>query len=414
MKKIHYAWVICAIGMIMMVCNMGLSSNILSVYLPFIEQNRITGAQGSSIISIRCLSTFVGTFFVSWYYEKLSLRNGLTLATVMSGIGIVLFAFAGGNIWIYYLGAIILGIGYAFGTMFGISLLIKNWFSSAKGTALGLCSMGTGLATILFTPFITSNTLKNGLASSCLVQAGFMFLCAVLAFVFIRTSPEEKGLAPYSNGKNTKEKKTVENRNKVENFTIPTLIWGEMLLMMFFMGGAGQTCSSHISIAVSTAGYTKQIAGISTTIYGVFLIVGKVSYGPLADKIGSLKATIVSILFFFAASFTTLWLNGTSLAPIYIFPVLLGLGCPFFTVGCTLWAEDLSPSSSFEKTLKWFQIMYSAGGIVVTAIPGRIADVTGEYKSSYLLLSAMLLIALLLLLSFYKKRKTGYRKKMAG
>ena len=35
MKRIHYAWVICLCGMWLFVCNMGLCSNILSVYLPF-------------------------------------------------------------------------------------------------------------------------------------------------------------------------------------------------------------------------------------------------------------------------------------------------------------------------------------------------------------------------------------------
>lgn len=394
-----------------MFCNMGLASNILSVYLPFIEQNGISGAQGSAIISVRCFSSFIGTFLVSKYYRVFSLRNGLSLATLLSASGIALFAVAGNNIWIYYLGAVVMGAGYAFGSVVGVSLLIKNWFIAAKGTALGLCSMGTGIATIVFAPFITANTLKNGLASSCTVQAVFMIICAFVTFVFVRSKPEECNISPYN--KEDNEDLSVDDTGGAsgnnEAFAIPSVIWIQMLLMMFLMGGAGQTCSSHITIAESTAGYTKQICGLSTTIYGVFLIIGKVSYGPLSDKIGALRATLVSMVFFYLACLTTLMLDGSTMLPIYLFPVVLGLGCPFFTVGTTLWAEDLSPKESFEKTLRWFQIMYSAGGIVVTAIPGRIADVTGEYKSSYIMLAVMLAVAMILLLNFYTKRKKCYQ-----
>ena len=45
-KKPHYAWIICLCGLWLFVTNMGLCSNILSVYLPFIEGTGLSDSMG--------------------------------------------------------------------------------------------------------------------------------------------------------------------------------------------------------------------------------------------------------------------------------------------------------------------------------------------------------------------------------
>ena len=45
-KQLHYAWIVCLCGLWLFVCNMGLCSNILAVYLPFIEADGISDSMG--------------------------------------------------------------------------------------------------------------------------------------------------------------------------------------------------------------------------------------------------------------------------------------------------------------------------------------------------------------------------------
>ncbi|MBR6543606.1 MAG: LPXTG cell wall anchor domain-containing protein, partial [Anaerotignum sp.] len=59
----------------------------------------------------------------------------------------------------------------------------------------------------------------------------------------------------------------------------------------------------------------------------------------------------------------------------------------------------------YGKTLKWLQIFYNLGGIIFTAIPGIIADHTGEYKSSYFLFAGMMTVSLFILLWTYRWKK---------
>ena len=102
MKRIHYAWVVCGCGLLAMLCNLGLCSNIIAAYLPFIEKTGISDAQGSMIVSVRCFSSFICTFFVTQYYKKFSLRTGLALATLTGAAGAAILS-VGGSAWVYWL-----------------------------------------------------------------------------------------------------------------------------------------------------------------------------------------------------------------------------------------------------------------------------------------------------------------------
>ena len=83
--------------------------------------------------------------------------------------------------------------------------------------------------------------------------------------------------------------------------------------------------------------------------------------------------------------------------------VLMGFGAAVFNLAPSLWAGDLSDKAGYPKLMKWLQIFYNLGGILFSAVPGIIADHTGEYKSSYVLIAGMMLVSLLILLWSYRR-----------
>ena len=102
--KLHYAWIVCLCGLWLFVCNMGLTSNILSVYLPFIEAEGLSDSMGSAILSVRCVFSFAVTFLVELYYRKLSLRRGILLASFIGAASAAVYSL-GGSALVYYTGA---------------------------------------------------------------------------------------------------------------------------------------------------------------------------------------------------------------------------------------------------------------------------------------------------------------------
>lgn len=392
MKKIHYAWVICLCGLWLFVCNMGLCSNILSVYLPFIEASGLSDSMGSAILSIRCLFSFAVTFLVELYYRKLSLRTGILLASLI-GVASTLIYSIGGSAFLYYTGAALGGIAYGLGAIYPTSLLLSRWFHTHRGLALGISSAGSGVAAMAFSPLVSALVLKYSLRTTFLLQGGFMLVSAFIVFLLLRNDPQEKGLTPYGeDGENGTKTRLQEGPASLPQ----TVLW-MLALMMLLIGGAGQAFSGHLSVLSRSCGYSVRAAATVVSLQGGVLVCSKLLSGDMADKFGPKRCTTLLMIVFILGSALVQLMNGVSLFWCFAPVALMGFGGSVYNVGPPLWAADLSDRAGYPRLLKWLQIFYNLGGILFSAVPGIIADHTGEYKSAYALIAGMVLVSLVIL-----------------
>ena len=202
--------------------------------------------------------------------------------------------------------------------------------------------------------------------ASFLLQAAFMLVSAVGVFLLLRDDPAQKGLRPFGEGgagdARTREKEGPER--------LPKLVMWMLAGMMLLVGGAGQAFS---------------------------VVCSKFLSGGLADRFGSKRCTSLLMVLFILGCTLVQLMNGVSLLWCFAPVALMGFGASVYNVGPPLWAGDLSDKAGYPKLLKWLQIFYNLGGILFSAVPGIIADHTGEYKSSYLLIAAMMLLSLTIL-----------------
>ena len=399
MKKPHYAWAICLACMLLYVCNMGLCSNILTIYLPFIEETGISDSAGSAMLSIRCLFSFLTTFLVDRFYKSFSIRRGLLLISLVGALYPLVACLEGGLIT-YYIGAALAGIAYGAGCIYPSALLITNWFSTRRGLAVGISSAGSGISTMLFSPALSAVVLRFSLKTAFVLQSAFMLLCAVVVYLTVRDTPEEMYAEKYSKGVELKTKRSSDR------FQAPGKgLLAVLALMMLLNGGAGLAFSGHLSILSVSSGYSSELAASAVSIFGLVLIISKLSSGNIADRLGTLKCSIILICIFIAGCFFPLGMNGNDIFWCYALVVLLGFGASVYNLGPPLWAADLSSAEHYGRTLKWLQLFYNLGGIIFTVVPGIIAEHTGEYKSSYLMFAVMMLISLTLLLLAYRRQR---------
>lgn len=400
MKKGHYAWAICIACLLLFLCNMGLCSNILTIYLPFIEADGISDGMGSAILSVRCLFSFVTTFFVGVYYQKFSLRRGLLLVSAVGIVFPLVFCVAGGNPFIYYLGAALAGIAYGAGCIYPASLLLSNWFHSSRGFALGISAAGSGIATMLFSPLLSSVVVKYSLQAAFLLQSGIMAVAAAAVFLIVRDTPKEKGLLPYGESSDA-----AASHEAQPAFAPPRHMMWMLALMMLLSGGSGLAFSGHLAVLMRTEGYSAELAAAMVSLFGFVLVVSKLITGAIADRIGPKQCSILLFSIFILGCFFVLGMNGKAVFWCFALAIALGIGSPIFNVGPPLWAADLSSREHYAKTLKWLQIFYNLGGIIFTVVPGLIADHTHEYKSSFLMFAGMMLVGLAILLWAYRRRQ---------
>ena len=88
------------------------------------------------------------------------------------------------------LGDMLAGVSYGLGAMLPASILMLRWFSSRRGTAIGICAAGTGISAVVFSPILSALIERFSLRVCFYFEALVSLLAAGLVFLLIRESPE--------------------------------------------------------------------------------------------------------------------------------------------------------------------------------------------------------------------------------
>ena len=400
--KAHYSWVICFASLLMFFCNMGMCNNLLSVYLPFIEENGLSHSMGSAILTTRTLFAFLALFGVVAFYRRLTLRRGILLVTILGAASKVIFSF-GGSPAVYYLAAAIAGVNYAFGSVYPASLLLTNWFHARRGLAVGISSAGSGLCNMLLAPIVSQIITRYSLRTSFLFEALLLVAAALLMFCLVRETPAEMEMLPYGEGESTSPGRSAEGAG-AETAKEPSVVMlGLLAAMMLLNGASGLSFSGHLSVLTKACGYAGETAASVFSAFGFALLIGKFLAGGVADRIGTRRSSALFTGIFIMGCLCVIGMNGINLFWPFAMTLLIGFGASIFNVGPTLWAADLGGGPYYAKTLRWLQIFYNLGGVIFTIVPGIIADHTGEYKTSYFLFAGMMAVSACILQIAYRR-----------
>ena len=190
MKSIPYRYVICACGTALIFISVGLLSNAFPIYFPFIMEIRgFSNTQISLLTTMRSLTALFSMFAADRYYERLNLKRGIALALCASVFSYAIYGCSSSPA-LYYLAALISGLGYGLGGMIPASVLIRRWFPAHTATAMGIAASGSGVASIIGPVLITSLIRRFGLSAAFLVESALMAICALPLVLLIKNEPE--------------------------------------------------------------------------------------------------------------------------------------------------------------------------------------------------------------------------------
>ena len=373
-KNLKRAILSCAGCTLMLFVTCGLAFNVFSAAQPYIlTQNGFTNTQTSLITTVRSAAYLLGTFAIGRYYRRLGYRAGCALAAVLACVSFLLFA-AAKSLAAYYFAGAVAGVSYALGSMVPASILMRRWFRAHSGLAIGICSAGTGLATVVFSPLFTAIAESSGVDRAFLWTAAFCAAAAVLVFFLIRSDPAALGLEPWG----TAVPESAQER-ALHALHPSRLRWALLLLAVLLVSGIGATGFTHLMTLYISEGMDAMRTAAAFSLCGLALMAGKCVCGALC-----VLAPMKSEALMLASS------------------VFLGFGGSLNTVGLSIWAGDLSTPERYEKTLRLFQGAYGLGGIVLSFLPGAIADLAGGYASAYAVFTVMLVFCLFVLQSTYR------------
>lgn len=404
MKKLHYSWVICILGMLMIFVTTGMVSNGFSIFLPYIRELRgFTNTQTSFLINVRYMVAFASMLSIGVYYKLLGMRLGTGLAVIFAGVAFFLYGIAD-SYGLFCVAAAVSGLGYGMGSMIPVSILMNRWFTTRQALAIGICAAGSGFATVIIPPINTLLVETMSMKAAFLIDSVGILIIGLFVCVFMRNQPGDKGLRPFG------QKQTAAGRKKTtaviqEEEKLPAKLWCLVGCASLTMGVLSNPGFSHLSILYSTEGYSPYVVSLIVSSMGIVLTFGKIVYGQVTDRIGGFSSTLcfgcVLIVGHIFCCLVFLHVPAVCIAQV----LTMGIGYPISTVGVSIWARDFAPRSQYPVIVKRLQIIFAGGALIFSSVPGILADLTGTYITAYVLFTVLLVIALTCITVAYRKRQ---------
>ena len=303
---------------------------------------------------------------------------------------VMIYAYAT-NIFLFYVGGCLLGMGLAFTTTAVASILVKRWFTGNTGTVLGVVlaanGLGGALAAQIVDPIISKHDF--GYRDSYTMVAIILAVVGTLAVVFLREKPKD-----FSGELIVKNKKKARGDGwvgidfataKRVPYFIPSLLG--IFLTGMVLSGVNGVGGAHLK----DAGLDTFVKTVLSA-HSLVLLVSKMLAGILYDKKG-LRWTLTLCLVTGTVSTVLLAIVDPSPMGMVIamaWGVLSSLALPMETIGVTLVASDLYGNKDFDKILGIMLALnhlgYAAGSIVMNTF----FDLHGTYFYVMLGMGALL------------------------
>jgi len=83
--------------------------------------------------------------------------------------------------------------------------------------------------------------------------------------------------------------------------------------------------------------------------------------------------------------------------------VVLGIGYSLTNLGASYWANDMVKQEHYPKVIRTLNVSQSAGALICSSVPGILADMSGNYLSSYIMFTAFTCAATILTFLAYRQ-----------
>ena len=301
--------------------------------LPFYYGWLIVGAQFSAVMATAGPTTWAFGVFAIPMEEELGWSRGTLFGgiTVRMIIGVVLMPFASRlmdnprwplaimlftsvtyavslmlvsvveTVFQYYLVTGLLGGLSAAGASGGLyQALTPKWFISKRGRAVAFGTMGSSLAALTSPLYVGFFVDTFGWRPAWLLAGALMFFVMVPFALIVRRQPEDIGLLP-DGVTNTvkpggKKPQIIDDLSFTVSQAVKSPTTWFLVIATILISGSLQGLGSTWINNYKDSGLTDESARIAVSTYGLFAIVGRITWGLLSEKIHIRKVFLFACL----------------------------------------------------------------------------------------------------------------------
>jgi len=394
-KKMDYKWVILAACIMMNFVCLGFCSSNKGMYL-----TAITDALGikRSLFSINDSCRYVASALVNLFFgtlvAKIGIRKMTAIGFASTAASMLTYALAE-NVWTFYLGGTLLGIGLAFTTTSMSSSIIRRWFKKDIGKYTGIVfasnGIGAALASQIASPLINQVGNPFGYRQSYLLVVAIVLVTGVIVVSLLRERPKvDPGVAPT---KNSKRRGTgwygidFATARKKHYFYVAAAV---VLVTGICLQGINSMYIAHLEDIGMRPEFTATLA----SIFALALTASKLLVGWMYDRFGLKTVMIVCPVAGLIAFILLATLSATpaGMGMAVVFALLYALSLPLETMVIPLLVNDLFGTVSYDKLLGIFTAINYVGYALGAPLINLSYDVLGSYKYALLTSGVLMLL----------------------
>ena len=405
--KFHYGYIVLLATIIMNVYFACSYSVVGQFMAPVLERyTDITRTQFSLVFSIHSLASAIYLTQFGKVTKLLQNENVPVLGGLGLAVGFFLYSTAS-NIYMFYVGAFLVGFCPAFFSSAITITLINRWFAKGQATLLAVSMTAGALGGTVGSKVVGSAIGEMGYNATLRYIAIGMVAVVVVIRLLLRKDPVKLRITPCFADEveaktETGEKKELPGVTLKEALKTYNLyaIFG----VFFLFGMCFYATYSNLSVYMSDLGFDPTLVG---SIFGVVFLVNAITMipgGAVADWLGS-RITMITLICAFIACVAIMAFTTPSVGMMYLVCILMGVAYLFPKVlSCAMVNAAFGPKDAASFT-GWIQSMICIGAFVGNPLLNAVYDMTGSYSGAYMVMIPVMIVCAILGFTGIKKVK---------
>lgn len=378
-------WLIAAAASLILGFSRGIHSSFGVFYVALLEAFHWSRGATAAVYSVNVILDAIVSPIVGHLLDRYGPKRVVGTGCLVLAGGLWLSSQIN-SLWEFYLFfGLVVALGFSFTGMVPHVVLVSQWFSSKRASALGLVYAGTGVGIMLLAPLTEWLISHWGWAAALQILAAVvLLLLSPLVWIFYRRGPYgEKLSRPHAS-----------QNQWTARLALQSLQFWSLFLARILAAGGTTVIVTHQVAHVVDIGYSRLFAATVFGLMGITSTCGRLIFGFIADLFSKQAAYTLNII-------TTLVGVGALMAArdpsqpwlLYLYLFFFGIGFGSRAVIFSALTADIFSGKGFGSIYGYFAISVGIGGALGSWLGGFLHDVTGSYLISFALSAIVLALS---------------------
>jgi MFS family permease len=385
MRSLARPWFIASLAFVILGFARGLNSSFGVFYVALLDNFGWSRAITAGVFSAAQIVDAVVSPVVGHLLDRFGAKKIVAAGCVLLSVGLFLSSRIH-TLWEFYLYfGLVSGLGLTFMGMVPHVVLISQWFTTKRASALGAVYAGTGLGILALAPAIEWLISNTGWQHALEILAAIV-AAVLLPIVWLFYQP---GPHIHHRGEDNRA-----GNDWTAMLALKSLQFWLIFLARIFAAGGTTVIVTHQVAHVVDIGYSRLYAATIFGLMGMTSTAGRAVFGYIADRTSKQTAytmnivtTIVGVAALMLASDASKpWL-------LYIYVICFGIGFGSRAVIFSALSADIFSGKGFGAIFGYSVVSVGIGGAWGSWLGGFFYDLSGSYLVSFTLSTMVLLLS---------------------